>query len=89
MGAAAAPTVAAVVYPPSASIVPTLTLNGPSPVTVSANKPYAPGLGTMTTNCDLGATATLNTTGDFNSKIKACVDQVWDFVSWAELQGPP
>ena len=81
MGAAAAPTVAVIVYPPSASIMPILTLNGPSSVTVSANKPYVPCLGTMTTNCDLGATATLNTTGDFNGRIKACIDQVRGLVS--------
>ena len=58
------------------AIIPVLTLNGPTPVTVSANEQYAPCMGTVTSNCEMGATATLNTAGDFNGRIRACADLV-------------
>ena len=58
------------------TMVPVLSLNGPTPITVSAGQPYAPCLGMMTSNCEMGATATLSTTGDFDSRISACADLV-------------
>ena len=62
------------VFPPSASIVPTLSLNGPSSITVSANFPYVPCVGLATSNCEMGATASVSTAGDFNIRIRACED---------------
>ena len=67
---------AAITYPPSASIVPVLSLNGPTSITISANQPYAPCMGMTTSNCEMGATATVSTTGDFNGRIRACADMV-------------
>ena len=61
---------------PSDSIVPQLSLNGPLSITLAANVPYAPCLGAMTSGCELGATASLNTTGDFDSKVIACENEV-------------
>ena len=61
---------------PSDSIVPQLSLNGPLLITLAANVPYAPCLGAMTSGCELGATASLNTTGDFDSKVIACENEV-------------
>jgi hypothetical protein len=69
-------TASAATFYPSDSIFPQLSLNGPSSVTISAGDDYSPCLGAMTVGCELGATATINTTGDFNSHIIACEDTV-------------
>ena len=45
-------------------------------MTLSAGDKYAPCLGANTVRCELGATATVNTTGDFNSHVIACEDMV-------------
>ena len=58
------------------AIVPVLSLNGPATITVFANQPYAPCMGVTTSNCEMGATATLSTTGDFNGRITACADKL-------------
>lgn len=56
-------------------IPPTLSLNGPTTVSVMQNTAYGPCIGVSTSNCELGATATQNATGDLNSQILACQDQ--------------
>lgn len=67
---------AAAALPPSASIVPVLTLNGPESIKLEPGKSYAPCAGAQTSGCELGATAMVNSTGDFNNRIKACEDKV-------------
>ena len=71
-----APATTAAAFPASASIVPALSLNGPTSITISAGQPYAPCTGTMTSNCEMGATATVDAIGDFNGRIRACADLV-------------
>ena len=39
-------------------------------------QPYTPCVGLSTTNCEMGAIATVLTTGDFNGRIRACADKV-------------
>ena len=75
-GSTSSTAAAALMYYPSDSIIPLLSLNGPSSVTLQAGHKYAPCLGAMTVGCELGATATINVTGDFNSRIIACEDMV-------------
>ncbi len=75
------------------SLSPSLVLNGPDTVKVESGKPYTPCLGSMAQGCELGATATLEATGDLNSKIKACADQVGPACGagsspWKRLTGP-
>ncbi len=67
---------ASAVQAPVGTVAPVLTLNGPQTVRIDANRQYAPCAGTLTANCELGATATLNIAGDFSARIRACEDQV-------------
>ena len=46
-----------------------ISLNGYSTLTISQGTTYAPCLGAMTQNCELGATATLVTPGDSTPSI--------------------
>lgn len=48
-----------------------LNLNGPSLVAIPQGTPYAPCEGAQLSSCELGATATLSATGDYNSAIMA------------------
>jgi hypothetical protein len=75
---AAAPTTATTSAPSSTlpPVTPQLVLNGESTIRVEGNRQYTPCFGAMTSNCELGATATLEKTGDLNGRIRACEDQV-------------
>ena len=63
---AVAAAAAVVIAPPS------IVLNGPATVSISLNSTYKACIGSSTSNCDLGATATQTTTGDLNGMIRAC-----------------
>ena len=53
-----------------------ITLNGPKTIIVSLGTRYRPCVGASNIECDLGATATLLTPGDYTNSIVACQDQV-------------
>ena len=52
-----------------------LTLNGPSTVTITIGSQFLPCSATSSISCDLGATATLLSIGDYSKDIVACRDQ--------------
>lgn len=53
-----------------------ITLNGPSSVTINLGAQYRPCFSALNINCDLGATATLLSPGDYTNSIVACANQV-------------
>ena len=60
-----------------------LTLNGPSTVTITIGSQFLPCSATSSISCDLGATATLLSIGDYSKQIVACRDQAPTGVSCA------
>jgi hypothetical protein len=53
----------------SLSITPTLTVLGPSSISISQNTPYPVCSGGQTQGCDQGAVATVSSSGDLTSQI--------------------